>query len=89
MKPQPDWGTEEFEASQMRGAGMWLLRAAGIAFVLSWVDVFVIFMFPPDQTWDVIGLIAYFGGPFPILPGALAAAGIAALVISSLMRKKS
>jgi hypothetical protein len=66
---------------------MWLLRAAGIVFALSWVVVFVIFMFPPDQSSDAIGLFAYFGGPFPILPGVLAAAGIVALILSSLLRK--
>ena len=88
MKPQPEWGTEESEASQMRRAGMWLLRAAGIVFVLSWVAVFVIFMFPTDQSWDLIGLVAYFGGPLPIYPAVLTTAGIAALLISAFLPRK-
>ena len=76
-------------SKKMRSTAICFFITAGVVFVLSFMAAFVIQeLLPPDSVGDLFGFIAYLGGPLPIVPGALIALGILALITSSAARGK-
>jgi hypothetical protein len=69
-------------SKKMRTTATYCFISAGVVFALSFVAAFVIQDLLPGS-WDLIGFIAYIGGPLPILPAVLIVLGILSLLMSS------